>query len=104
MTITRTNFPQYQVMTDSSGVLFAWTQKTVHCAASEMGPPLRPEIPKIFLERFRKTRAFTPAAARLNAVVTHTVFGHGDCDACTSAWATTSRRCVFSACRVPSRT
>jgi hypothetical protein len=43
--------------------------KTAHCAASEMGPPLRPEIPKIFLERFRKTRAFT----RPNAAVAHTM-------------------------------
>jgi hypothetical protein len=67
-----------------------------------MGPPLRTEIPKISPRRVRKTWGFTPAAAQLNAAVAHTVFGHGDCDGCTSAWATTSRRCVFSACRVPS--
>jgi hypothetical protein len=38
-----------------------------------MGPPLRPEIPKISLERFRKTRGFTLAAARPNAAVAHTM-------------------------------
>jgi hypothetical protein len=34
--------------------------------------------------------------------VSRTVFGYGDCDGFTSAWATTSRRYVFSACRVAS--
>jgi len=75
MTITRTNFPQYQVITGSSGGLLAWTQKRCTARPPKWGPPLRPEIPKISLERFRKTRGFTLAAARPNAAVAHTVFG-----------------------------
>ena len=41
----------------------------------EEGSHRRPETPKISPDRLRKTRAFTPAAARPNAVVAHAVFG-----------------------------
>ena len=48
MTITRTNFPQYQVMTGSSARLPKW------------GPLLRPEIPKIPWSDFAKLGPFRP--------------------------------------------
>jgi len=38
MTITRTNFPQYQVMTGSSGVLLALTQKRCTPRPPKRGP------------------------------------------------------------------
>ena len=47
-------------------------------ALTIMGPSLAPEIPRFSPDRLRKTRSFTPAAARLNAGVCSGWIGSAD--------------------------